>query len=439
MAEEKTRKTNYPLAILLNVVSTLLPFAAGGFFAFIYLKKINVSNGASAFGTASETTVRVVDAYPYLKIVAIIAIVISILQWLILRLYLKGMLNKAVMDNEYDENGVSKKKSFANLTRKEREAMDLQKASIMESLLPTTVLKKITKRGSSAPEKDLNDLIGLAPVKQKVTEMVARMKFEQETREESKGRKGDSTQQANSMSGRHFCFYGSAGTGKTTVARILTGFLYQYGYIKENKCIEIDGNFLKAGADSADKTRLIIQKAYGGVLFIDEAYTIIDGSGGYGKEVVATLIKEMEDNRDKLTVIIAGYKNDIRRLLDSNEGFKSRIKEYLEFSDYNTYEMKQIFEAMAHSEGYVVSGEAMENFEVRCEAERRLSSFGNGRTARSVLEESIDRHALNYGSGNLYRTLVDEQGNVQKVTDPAQNKFVLCGCDVSPRPNKATL
>ena len=147
----------------------------------------------------------------------------------------------------------------------------------------------------------------------------------------------------------------------------------------------------------------------------------------------------MEDNRDKLTVIIAGYKNDIRRLLDSNEGFKSRIKEYLEFSDYNTYEMKQIFEAMAHSEGYVVSGEAMENFEVRCEAERRLSSFGNGRTARSVLEESIDRHALNYGSGNLYRTLVDEQGNVQKVTDPAQNKFVLCGCDVSPRPNKATL
>lgn len=436
---EKTHKTNYPLAIALNAVSTILPFASGLFTAYVWLAKTTVKADKDGFGMMKGATVPISEVYSFLKPLAVGLIVVTVLQWIIFRIPLKNMLNKAVMDNEYDENGVSKKKSFANLTRREREEMDLQKAQIMESLLPTTVLKKITKKGSENPEKDLNDLIGLASVKQKVREMVARMRFEQETLKESKDRKGSETQQANSMSGRHFCFFGSAGTGKTTTARIITGFLYKYGYIKENKCIEIDGNFLKAGAESADKTRLIIQKAYGGVLFIDEAYTIVDGSGGYGKEVIATLIKEMEDNRDKLTVIIAGYKNDIKRLLDSNEGFKSRIKEYLEFSDYNTSEMKQIFEAMAHSEGFVVSAEAMDNFEVRCEKERKLSSFGNGRTARNILEESVDRHALNYGNRVLVRTVTDEYGAETQITDQSQNKFVLCGCDVSVHPNKAVL
>lgn len=412
----KKRKMNYPLAIIINVISTLLPLGALVFVAHCYMNKV------------SEYTT-----------LANILLSISIAQWLILKKPLKAVLNKAVLDNEYDENGVSKKKKFENLTRQEREAMDLQKASLMESLLPTSVIEKITKKGSENPEKDLDDLIGLASVKTKVNEMVARMKFEQETKKEAKGRKGSATQQANSLSGRHFCFFGSAGTGKTTVSRIITGFLYKYGYIKQNKCIEIDGNFLKAGAESADKTRLIIQRAYGGVLFIDEAYTIIDGSGGFGKEVVATLIKEMEDNRDKLTVIIAGYKNDIKRLLDSNEGFKSRIKEYLEFGDYNTQEMRDIFESMAHSEGFVVSSEALDNFEIRCEKERKLSSFGNGRTARNVLEESIDRHAVNYGNGSLYRSVVNSDGMTEKITDPAQNRFVLCGCDVSTVPNKAVL
>lgn len=186
--------------------------------------------------------------------------------------------------------------------------------------------------------------------------MAARMQFEREAMTKEKQEKKQ-TRSEYGMNGRHFVFYGSAGTGKTTVARIITGFLYKYGYIKENKCIEIDGNFLKAGEMSDTKTKLLIQKAYGGVLFIDEAYAIMDGTAEYGKAVIATLIKEMEDNRDKFTVILAGYKNDIKRLLDTNEGFKSRIKEYLEFPDYSTTEMKDIFQAMAHGKGYIVSQE----------------------------------------------------------------------------------
>ena len=186
------------------------------------------------------------------------------------------------------------------------------------------------------------------------------------------------------------------------------------------------------------KTKLLIQKAYGGVLFIDEAYAIMDGTAEYGKAVIATLIKEMEDNRDKFTVILAGYKNDIKRLLDTNEGFKSRIKEYLEFPDYSTTEMKDIFQAMAHGKGYIVSQEALDNFEVRCDRERRLSSFGNGRTARNILDECLDRHALNYGQ-NLLSRKITVNGEEQIITDKAQNKFVLCGCDVSTSPNKNVL
>ena len=426
-------KFKYILAILANVISTLLPLASICGLAYLYVGKTTVQR----FPFSEKVTLA--QAYPDLKMIMLIAVFISIAQLFVFKTVLKNRLNKAMMDNEYDENGISKKKKFENLSRKEREALDLQKASIIESLLPTSVMERIIKKGSKNPEKDLENLIGLYSVKNKITEMVARMQFEAETSSEAKGKKGTVNQQNNSMSGRHFCFYGSAGTGKTTIARIMTGFLYKYGYIKENKCIEIDGNFLKAGVNSADKTRLIIQKAYGGVLFIDEAYTIIDGNGGYGKEVIATLIKEMEDNRDKLTVIIAGYKNDIKRLLDSNEGFKSRIKEYLEFSDYNTDEMKQIFESMAHSKGFAVSAEAMDNFEIRCERERKLSSFGNGRTARSILEETIDRHAVNYGKDVLSRTIINEDGMEDKITDKSQNRFILCGCDVSTQPNKAVL
>jgi stage V sporulation protein K len=357
----------------------------------------------------------------------VIFVGIGILQWVALKRPLKKMYQQAILDNEYDEFGRSIKKSYDNLTRAEREEMDAQKTAQMEQLLSSSTLKKIVKKGSENPEEDLNNLIGLDSVKTKVTEMVARMKFEQSTQTGKK-----KTRSAYGMNGRHFVFYGSAGTGKTTVARIITGFLYKYGYIKENKCVEVDGNFLKAGELSDTKTKLLIQQAYGGVLFIDEAYTITEG-GAYGEAVIATLIKEMEDNRDKFTAIFAGYKNDMKRLLLSNEGFSSRIKEYLEFADYSTEEMKQIFEAMAHSSGFVVSKEALDNFEVRCNRERDLPSFGNGRTARNILDEVIDKHALNYGNGALIR----KEGD--RMFTNEENKFVICGCDVSTNINKSVL
>lgn len=333
---------------------------------------------------------------------------ICVLILLVTKDFCYNLLYNGRQEKDYDEFGRSKRKQIKNLSRAEQDAIDLQNVADMERLLSTPVIKKITKKGSENPEKELENLIGLNEVKQKVKEMSARMEFEKQCNNGKKKK-----DRINSMSGRHMVFYGSSGTGKTTVSRIITGFLYEYGYIRKNKVVEVDGNFLKAGADTARKVKYVTQIAYDGVLFIDEAYVLCEGA--YGNEAVATLIKEMEDNRDRFTCILAGYTKDMNILLDSNTGFKSRIKEYLNFPDYSIQDMKEIFTIMAHEQNFVVSKEALDNLETRLAKERKLKTFGNGRTVRNVLDESIDKHSLNY---------------VQKKI-PENMKFCICKEDVS--------
>lgn len=333
---------------------------------------------------------------------------ISVLVLLISKEHCYNLLFKGRREKDYDEFGNAKSKHIKNLSKEEQDAIDMQSRLDVERILPTSVAEKIVKKGSTTPEKDLAKLIGMNDVKNKLTELSARMEFEY------KYNSGASKKEKkNSMSGRHFCFYGSAGTGKTTVARIITGFLYRYGYIKKNKVVEVDGNFLKSGADTSRKVQLVIQKAYDGVLFIDEAYVLCEGA--YGDEAIATLIKEMEDNRDRFICILAGYTKDMNKLLDSNTGFKSRIKEYLNFPDYSIEDMKQIFQVMANEQNFYVDKGAFDNLEIRLEKEKKLKTFGNGRTVRNVLDEAIDKHAVNF---------------IQKKI-PAEKKFAICKEDVS--------
>lgn len=331
----------------------------------------------------------------YLKsmVLAVVGVVL-IAVGLTLSKVFSNMRVEARREVEYDEFGLSKSKgNYERLSKAERDAIDLQKTAHMEQIMNSSAIKKMTHEGSTNPQKDMDNMIGLTSVKQKMREMVARMKFDSE----DKNRKNNE----NGISGRHMVFFGSPGTGKTTVARILTGFLYQYGYIKKNKCVEVDGNFLKAGQDTAIKTELTVRHAYDGVLFVDEAYALMDSADGSGREAIATLIKQMEDHRDRFILILAGYTGEMQILLNANPGFESRIKEYLDFPDYSAEEMREIFVLMAKQNGFSVAPDALESFDERVAKERRLRSFGNARTARNILDESIDHHSLNFVDGKL--------------------------------------
>lgn len=394
----------YALWVTLSILSILLPIASGCFMAYEFFKNPNIRIKQDSF--ASEGGV-VLNAP---LIISIIVFVVFLILSFALRVFFSKHRTEAMKEYEYDEFGRSKKKSFEKLSRKEREKIDLQRTADMERILSKATLKKIIKKGSENPNKDLESLVGMYGIKKRVKEMVARMEFENLDKKEKK------TQSESTLTARHMVFFGSAGTGKTTVARIITGFLYQYGYIKENKCVEIDGNFLKCGSDSSVKTDLVINASYGGVLFIDEAYSIMYGYGG--DEAIATLIKRMEDNRGEFILILAGYRNEISKLLAYNEGFKSRIKEYFDFPDYTDNELSDIFGAMANDKGYVVSLGANDNFLIRVNKERKLKGFGNARTVRNILDESIDLHATNFINGALKEN----------------DKYCLCACDVSVNP-----
>ena len=148
----------------------------------------------------------------------------------------------------------------------------------------------------------------------------------------------------------HMCFLGNPGTGKTEVARIIAGILHENGLLQTNKVVETDRSGLVAGyvGQTALKTAAVIEEAMGGVLFIDEAYSLVQGdsSNDYGHEAVSTLIKAMEDHRGEFCVILAGYQNQMTKMLASNPGFPSRIQFTLDFPNYNRDELGQIAEDM---------------------------------------------------------------------------------------------
>lgn len=397
MRNKNKYNTLYYLSIILSVsVIVFSIFCVWLFMTTVGKPKVNGFENAQTVNVF-KTMINTIPSAVYLILTALGIIVTPFLaKW---RQKLRDLV-------EYDENGLSKTHGqFSQLSRKEREAIDRQKTLDAERILSATTFKTICHDGSQNCHEELDRLIGLQNVKDRIHEMEARMDYEKkaesDNKDKHKRRKNNRTQTLSSM---HMMFYGKPGTGKTTVARIMTGLLYEYGYIRKNQCVEIDGNFFNglSVGESSKRANMLITKSLGGVIFIDEAYALL--SNGGGQEVIATIVKAMEDHRDEIVFIFAGYEKEMEKLVRSNPGIESRIKYHLYFEEYNLGELKQIFKEMAHEKNLLVSEKLLDAFSNEIMYKKSQPDFGNARTVRNMLDTIIDKHAVNLRNGSIPET-----------------------------------
>jgi SpoVK/Ycf46/Vps4 family AAA+-type ATPase len=253
--------------------------------------------------------------------------------------------------------------------------------------------------------KKINELIGLNGVKIAVNEMLSRVQLNEQRKTAGLTQIG---------MGNHMVFSGRPGTGKTTVARILAESLKELGVVSKGHLIETQRAGLVAGyvGQTAIKTLDICKDALGGVLFIDEAYTLTQGSGenNFGQEAIDTLLKFMEDNREDFVVITAGYRDEMRSFISSNPGLESRFERFIEFEDYSLAELEQIFVAMCSKAGLSLEDNWSPRLREILSREMTNPAFANGRTVRKVFERVVTNQSLRIQPGsqadlNLLTTL----------------------------------
>ncbi len=241
---------------------------------------------------------------------------------------------------------------------------------------------------------NLDLLIGLKPVKEEVKALVSFIQIQ---------RKRRFAGLREAPVSYHCVFTGNPGTGKTTVARILADIYRELGVVKKGHLVETDRSGLVAEyvGQTAVKTNKLIDSALDGVLFIDEAYTLVQGgSNDYGAEAIATLLKRMEDDRNRLVVILAGYTDEMKAFIDSNPGLQSRFSRYIEFPDYSAQELSEMFLMTADRCQYICDDELKAKIvQVMQEAQQNKDKcFGNGRFVRNLFEKAIQHQAVRLSS-----------------------------------------
>lgn len=235
---------------------------------------------------------------------------------------------------------------------------------------------------------ELDALVGLASVKEEIKTLSNFIKIQQKRKEQ--GLKSSSVSY-------HCVFTGNPGTGKTTVARIVAQIYKDLGILSKGHLVETDRAGLVAEyvGQTAVKTNKIIDSALDGVLFIDEAYSLIGTGQDYGKEAIATLLKRMEDDRDRLVVILAGYSKEMQDFINTNPGLQSRFNRYIDFPDYSAEELLQIFKKNVEKFDYKLDKEALVSMSEYFQhaVENKDANFGNARFVRNIFEKTLEKQA----------------------------------------------
>jgi len=233
-----------------------------------------------------------------------------------------------------------------------------------------------------------SELVGLGPVKTRIREIAALLVIDRLRREHGLESERPSL---------HMCFTGNPGTGKTTVARRMAEILHRLGYVERGHLVAVTREDLVGQyvGHTAPKTREILKKAYGGVLFIDEAYYLYrpENERDYGQEAIEILLQAMENERDKLVVILAGYRARMDEFFNSNLGMQSRVAHHIEFPDFSVDELLQIADLMLEQRAYSLSPEARRVFREYVERRRRRPRFAHGRSIRNAIDRARLRQA----------------------------------------------
>ena len=284
-------------------------------------------------------------------------------------------------------------KKVKNIKNKFHQIEDLfiNKGSKAESLInPNIQTKKNQNQELSNLLNELESYVGLNSVKDEITKIINFQKIQSERNKYGLG---------NEVFNRHMVFYGPPGTGKSEIARLVGKIYNALGVLSKGHFIETERSALVAGhlGQTAIKTKNILESALGGILFIDEAYTLTANqeSFDFGGEAISTILKFMEDHRDDLVVIVAGYEEEMNNFLATNPGLKSRFNSFLNFPSYSENELLEILIKLSKDKGYLIKDDSKELLKNQLAkiSEFRSSQFGNARSMRNLLEIAIKNHA----------------------------------------------